>query len=382
MVHGGVAVELGDRGQHAEGVGREEDHDVGGALGAALGHRARDELDRVGHAAVLGERGVEVVRLARLRVDHHVLAHGAEADGVPDLRLGLRRDVDGLGVAAALDVEDLVLGPAVLVVADEQAPLGGRERGLARAGEAEEDRGAVRGGVHVAGAVHREHVVLDGHQVVHDREDRLLDLTAVLGAHHEDHALLEVDEDGGLGVGAEDLRVELEGGRGHHAEVGVAEVAQLLLVRAHEHLVDEERLARELADGDDLAGVAAVGPRQAVHHEEAALGEVTDDLALDLLVALDAKGHVDAAPGDLVVHVGRVHDEAVLGRAARVLPRDDGERARARELALAALDGRLYEDRGRRVDDGLLLGVRDAVACEFLDDHAYLLRTARGRRER
>ena len=50
------------------------------------------------------------------------------------------RQADGLGVAAALEVEDAVVAPAVLVVADED-PLGiGRERRLARARQAEEDR--------------------------------------------------------------------------------------------------------------------------------------------------------------------------------------------------------------------------------------------------
>ena len=269
--------------------------------------------------------------------------------------------------------EDLVLGPAVLVVADEQAVLGGGEGRLAGAGEAKEDRGAVGARVHVAGAVHREHVVLNGEQVVHDREDRLLDLAGVLGAHHEDDALLEVDEDGGLGVGAVDLRVELEGGGGHHDEVGLAEVAQLLVGRADEHLMDEERLARELADGADLAGVAAVGAGQAVHDEEATLGEVADDLGLDLLVVLLGEGHVDLAPGDLVVDVGRVDDEAVLRGAAGVLAGDDGKGARARELALAALDGGLDENGRRRVDDRLLLGVGDSVTQQFLDDHAFLL---------
>ena len=70
----------------------------------------------------------------------HVLQDGAEAArrGV-DVRLVDVRQADGLGVAAALEVEDASGRPAVLVVADEGALRVGGERRLARAREAEED---------------------------------------------------------------------------------------------------------------------------------------------------------------------------------------------------------------------------------------------------
>ena len=61
----------------------------------------------------------------------------------------------------------------------------GRERRLAGAREAEEQRDVGRVLlVHVGRAVHREHAHL-GHVVVHRVEDALLDLAGVLGA--EDH---------------------------------------------------------------------------------------------------------------------------------------------------------------------------------------------------
>ena len=56
-----------------------------------------------------------------------------------DLRLGLGREVDDLGVAAVLDVEHTIVGPAVLVVTDELALGVGAERGLAGARQAEEN---------------------------------------------------------------------------------------------------------------------------------------------------------------------------------------------------------------------------------------------------
>ena len=74
------------------------------------------------------------VQLPRLLVDHHVFEHGAEAMGRrKNLGLGLGRQPDGFRVAAAFEVEDASVAPAVLVVADQLAMRIGRERCLAGA---------------------------------------------------------------------------------------------------------------------------------------------------------------------------------------------------------------------------------------------------------
>ena len=68
----------GDRRQHAEGVGGQED-DVARVARPCRGGTALGMiLDRVGGAGVLGQRVVVEVELARVRVQHHVLEHGAE----------------------------------------------------------------------------------------------------------------------------------------------------------------------------------------------------------------------------------------------------------------------------------------------------------------
>ncbi len=104
---------------------------------------ARDDIvqeaDRVGGAGVLGQAVVIEVDPAGVGVDGHVFQHGAEmAGGVPDQRLLVLAQVDRLGVAAAFEVEDAVVAPAVLVVADQRPLRVGGQGGLAGAGEAEE----------------------------------------------------------------------------------------------------------------------------------------------------------------------------------------------------------------------------------------------------
>jgi hypothetical protein len=86
-----------------------------------------------------------------------------------------------LRVAAALDVEDAGVAPAVLVVADQGPLRVGGERGLPGAGQPEEAWRRRRIFTLGGRAVHREDALLR-HEVVHDGEDALLHLPRVFGA--------------------------------------------------------------------------------------------------------------------------------------------------------------------------------------------------------
>ena len=120
-----------------------------------------DRFDRIGRTGVFRD-------VARLEIDgprglivDHVLEHRAKADRIVDLRFLLRREMDALRVTASLDVEDPVIAPAMFVVADQPAGRVGRERGLPRAREPEEERhiiAAARSCRPLVGrAVHGEH---------------------------------------------------------------------------------------------------------------------------------------------------------------------------------------------------------------------------------
>ena len=246
----------------------------------------------------------------------------------------------------------------MLVVADQQARGVGRKRGFAGAGQAKEHGRLVRDGVHAGRAVHGQHVVLDGQQVVHNAEDGLFDLAGVAGARDQNHALLEVDDHGGAGVEAFDRRVALIAGRSKHTEVGLAGARDFASERACEHLLNKECLAGTLAGDEQAARVVTVGAGHAAGDEHIALIEIVDDASLNGLVALDRQRSVDGAPGDLIVHVGRIDDKAVVGRTAGALPRLDHERAVGGHTALFTADG-IFDELGRRQVDqqaGLVLG--------------------------
>ena len=228
----------GDRRHHAEGVAGQHD-DVARLPAAQRQLDVRDVLDRVGRARVLGQRLVGEVQPA-MRVGDDILQHRAEAvAGGPDLGLGLRRQVDHLGVAAAFEVEHAALAPAVLVVADQPAMRVGGQRRLAGAGQAEEQRDVALA-ADIGAAMHRQHAAV-GQDPVHHGEDRLLDLAGVLAAGDHDDPLLERQRDGGAAAHAVDRRIGLEQRRVQDDVVGL-EIRQLLGLRPDEDVAREQRL--------------------------------------------------------------------------------------------------------------------------------------------
>ena len=139
VVHRLVARQPADGRQDAERVGGQEDDRRRLAGHAVLGAVA-DVVQREGGARVLGELLRVEIELARRRIDVDVLEDRAEAlRGRVDVGLVDVAEPDGLGVAAALEVEDALVAPAVLVVADQDALRIGAERRLAGAAQAEED---------------------------------------------------------------------------------------------------------------------------------------------------------------------------------------------------------------------------------------------------
>jgi len=280
--HGLGAAELGDGGEDTTSIAGEED-DVLGVVGRqARNLGVADVLDGVGAASVLSKSGVVVVDLTGLGVEDNVLEDGAEADGVENIGLLLGGETNGLGVAAALNVEDTAVGPDVLVVTDQGTVGVSREGGLASAGKTEEE-GDIAILALVGRGVEGEDVVLDGALVEHDSEDTLLHLTGILGTE-DDHLLLgEVDSNGG--TGGHTLSVAVGGERASVVDgvVGV-EVLQLLTGRADKHVAHEESMVGAGADNADLDAVTLIPAGITVNDVDAIPGvEVIDStLTVDL----------------------------------------------------------------------------------------------------
>lgn len=112
--------ELAHRRKNTESVAGQHDDVLRLRIDRTRNPGIGDVLDRVRASCVLGDADIVVVWYPGVRVVDDVLEDRTEADGVEDLGLLLGGEVDALGVAAALDVEDTSVGPDVLVVTNEE----------------------------------------------------------------------------------------------------------------------------------------------------------------------------------------------------------------------------------------------------------------------
>ena len=294
---------------------------------AAVGHGVGHHAERVAEAGVLGERAVVEVELVRVALGHrlagqrrHVLDDAAGlAHGLGDHRLGLLVEVDQLGVAAAFEVAKAVVAPDGLVVTDQLAAGVGRERGLAGAGEAEQDR-AVALLADVGRAVHGETPFLR-QQIVADGEDGLLVDAAVVGTAG-DHAELvaHVDDDGDLAAAAVTLRLADEAGHVEHGPAAGVDILHTLEV-LREHVVDEGGMGGVFAHEAVGHGEVRIAAHEDVLHVERCLlvvqvlGEALDET---LVLGGVVLAEVGLEP-DLVLDLRPGDREGVLGAPARAV---------------------------------------------------------------
>ena len=237
MIHRLRRRELGDRRHHAIGVGGEED-DVLRMPGAAGARGVRDEFERIGRARVLGLGAVVVVGNARLRIEHHVLQHGAEAvGGVPDHRLGFLRELDGLGVAAALEIEDAVRDPSRVSSSPISVRFGSAESVVLPVPDRPKNSALSPSVTDIGRAVHR-HDVLRRQIEVERGEHRLLHLARV-----------------GRAADQHDLAGEID----RHHRVGAFAAAVTLGVRLERRHVDDGELGHEARRAPRAPGGSAAG---------------------------------------------------------------------------------------------------------------------------
>ncbi len=343
MIHRLRRRQLGDRRHDAEGVGGQED-DVLRMTGTARARGVRDEVERIGRAGVLGLGAVVIVGHARDRIEHHVLQHGAEAvGGVPDHRLGFLAELDALGVAAALEIEDAVRTPAVLVVADQDAVRVGGQRGLAGAGEAEEQR-ALAVLADVGRAVHR-HDVLRRQIEVERGEHRLLHLAGIGRAADQHDLAGEIDRHHRVGAFAAAVtlgirleRRQVDDGQLRH------EAGELLQLRTDQQLADEQRMPGIFGEDAHLDAIGGVGAAVEVLREQRLAFDVLDEVAEQNVEVLLRHLAIAVPPHRILRQV--VDDGMlVLGRAAGVVSGEGRQRAAGDDRSFAVADGVFVERR-------------------------------------
>ena len=211
-------------------------------------------------------------------------------------------------------------------------------------GEPEEDgdRAVV---VHVRRAVHREDA-LEREAVVHEREDRLLDLARVEGAADHDLRAGRVEDDERAAAGPVLVGLGRDGRRVQDERLDL-HLLELVRRRVDEERLGEERVPRALGDDADGDPVRGVGAREGVDDVDVARAETLGDLVAQPLEGVLRDVGVDVAPPDPILGARLADDELVLRRAAGVDAGVHDQRAAFREAPVAVRE-RVRVELGRR----------------------------------
>ena len=173
-------------------------------------------------------------------IERHIFHDRAEAFGRRiDLRLRFARELDRLGVAAALEIEDAAAAPPVFVVADERALRIGGERRLAGAGETEEDR-RVAVLARIGRAMHR-HDLFRRQEIIEDGEHRFFHLARIARAADEHDFAGEIAGDDRLASRPVPLGIGAKRGQIDDRQLR-DKVRELLGWRTDQEIADEERV--------------------------------------------------------------------------------------------------------------------------------------------
>ena len=225
----------------------------------------------------------------------------------------------------------------MLVVAQQRALGIGRQGGLARAGEAEEDGRPARV-VDGRRAVHRHDAGL-WHHVVEVGEDRLLGLAGVGGAADQHQLLSEVAGDHrlcahavALGVGAEGRQVDHREARREGGLLRRRDLAQ--------QVTDEQRVPGVLQKDARVQLVRGACTGAEVLHEQIARGRMRLEVRPQHLEVLRRHGLVVVPPDDRIGG-GIANDELVLHGAAGVDTCLDGKRTGRGQATFALRQGQL-----------------------------------------
>ena len=121
VVHGLLRVQLGHGGHHTEGIACQEDNVFGVASDSWELH-ITDMLEGVTDASVWGQADIIVVDdalLALFWLIARVFNDGAKLDCVENIGLSCTRETISFRVTATLNVEDVFVGPDVLIITNK-----------------------------------------------------------------------------------------------------------------------------------------------------------------------------------------------------------------------------------------------------------------------
>ena len=288
---------------------------------------------RISAARIFSQRIIIKIKLAGDRIHDNIFEHRAEAlGGGKNFRLGFFRQIDHFGVTAAFKIEHAIFRPAMLIIADQFAIGVGRQCGFAGARQAEENRAiAIR--PDIDRTMHR-HDALGRQSIIEHGKHRFLGLTGIRCAANQNHFLVKIDRNHGLGAAAVARRIGFETGEIQNHKLWF-KTFQFIFLRLDEQVLDEQGMPSQLGDHAGCEAVGLIGPAEQILHQQLPAFGIGQHVFMQRLELLTAYGFIIVPPN--IVFRGRVaNDEFILRRAPRMGPCFDQKRAAGCNFALAA----------------------------------------------
>ena len=252
-----------------------------------------------------------------------IFQHSVRLDGTVNVGLGLFRQIDRLGIASTLKVENTIVIPSMFVVTNESTVGIGTESRLACSRQTKKESN-VAIFAHIGTAVHGKRT-LQRQPVVHERKDSLFVLTSVPGAKNDGLFLFHVEHDCRFGMQIVALPVVVDlTAAVDHGKVGLEILEFFFVGGPDEHVGDKVDLPGHFHNESNLLLRLLVGATESVKDVDRVEGvQVVDGLVVEFIKDFRSRGLVDGSPVEIGSGLAALilDNPLVLGRAASVLAR-------------------------------------------------------------
>ena len=305
MIHSFFLRQTGNRRQYAKGVSRQENDSLRMRRYTRL-DGIRNIIERICRPGILRIPGIKVIRLPGCRVEHDIFQNGTITDCIINERFRLERKPDTFCITAALNIENAMIAPAMLIITDKLPVRIRRKRCLAGTRKSKEQRRTAIC-ADIGRAVHRQDAFLR-QNIVHHRENGLLHLTSITAATNEHHLFIEIQDDERLGMRMIQFRLSQYA---RHADDGKARQGLRLCLRFDEKLLDKKMLPGLLIDELHLQPIVRVGTGIDIRNIQLMIPGKGFHFCIEMIKGLYRARRI-IRPADKIMNRRRIHNEFIL----------------------------------------------------------------------
>jgi len=256
-----------NRRKNTECIGRQEDYLFSVRTFRYRFYDILDMINRIRYTSIFRYALICEIDLS-VGINRNVFEKSVTCNGIVNIGFAFFIQVDNFGIATAFVVEHTVVVPTVFVVTDKQTFRVGRQSSFSRSGKTEEDSCALTFFIGVGRAVHRSHT-FQRIQIVHDREDTFLHLTAVPSIQDNLFVSFQVENGSSFRVQTQlFVVVYFRFGCVERHEIGFAVVSQFFIGRTDKHVLHEVSLPCNLHDETNFQTSSGVSAAESIHYEQ------------------------------------------------------------------------------------------------------------------